>query len=95
MPSHQSREGFNVESNDMDWSQEKNIEFIQEYRKLAVLWDIRLTEYKTNQPKLDALRGLAEKFNCDMATVRKRKKNLHTAFPCEHKSQTQKKSGFW
>ena len=40
---------------------------MEEYRKLAVLWDIRLTEYKNNLSKLDALRGLAEKFNCDVA----------------------------
>ncbi|XP_066978153.1 uncharacterized protein [Macrobrachium rosenbergii] len=77
----------------MNWSQEKTVEFIEEYRKLAVLWDIRLTEYKNNHGKLDALRGLAEKFSCDVAQVKKKIKNLRTAFRREHKSLTQKKSG--
>ncbi|KAG0704542.1 hypothetical protein GWK47_024670 [Chionoecetes opilio] len=87
-----SRKGFDVESNKMNWSQEKNVEFIEEYRKLAVLWDIRLADYKNNHAKLDALWGLAEKFNCDVAMV-KNIKNLRTAFRHEHKSLTQKKSG--
>ena len=76
----------------MNWWQEKTVEFI-EYMKRAILWDIRLTGYTDNQAKLDALRGLADKFKCDLATVKKRIKNLRNAFRREHKSQTQKKSG--
>ena len=38
-----------------------------------------MEEYKNNQAKLDALRGLAEKYDCDMAMV-KMIKNLRTAF---------------
>ncbi len=41
--------------------------------------------------KLNGLQGLTEKFNCDMAMVKKIK-NLHIAFHCEYKSLTQKKS---
>ncbi|KAK7073866.1 hypothetical protein SK128_009897, partial [Halocaridina rubra] len=87
----QSRERFDVESNKMNWSQEKTVEFIEEYRKLAVLWDIRLTDYKNINAKLDALLGLAEKFNCDVPVVKKKIKNLRTAFRREHKSVTQRK----
>ncbi|XP_066959216.1 uncharacterized protein [Macrobrachium rosenbergii] len=86
-------EGFHVESTKMTWSQEETQEFIEEYRKLAVLWDIRLQQYKNNQAKLDALRGLAEKFNCDMAMVKNKIKNLRTAFHHEHRRLTQTKSG--
>ena len=32
-PSHQSWEGFNVESNNMNWSQENTVESIEEYKK--------------------------------------------------------------
>ena len=55
-----------LKGNKMNWSQEKTVEFIEEYRKLAVLWDIRLQEYKNNQATLDALRGLEDEFNCDV-----------------------------
>ncbi|XP_047499741.1 uncharacterized protein LOC125046132 isoform X4 [Penaeus chinensis] len=82
-----------LKGNTMNWSQEKNIEFIEEYRKLSVLWDVRLQEYKNNQAKLDALRGLAEKYNCDVEMLKKKIKNLRTAFRREHKRLTQKKSG--
>ncbi|KAK7014793.1 hypothetical protein SK128_028172, partial [Halocaridina rubra] len=84
------QEGFDVESNKINWSQETTIEFIEEYRKFAVLWDTRLTDYKTNHAKLDALQGLAEKFNCDVPMVKKKIKNLWTAFCCEHKCQAKK-----
>ena len=76
----------------MNWSQEKKIEFIEEYRKVVVLWDIRMEEYKNNHAKLGALRGLANKFNCDAAFVKKIK-NLRSDFCREHENLSQKKSG--
>ena len=39
----------------MNWFQEKTVKFIEEYKKLAVLWDIHLTDYNNNHAKLDAL----------------------------------------
>ena len=92
LPSHQSSEGFSVESNKMSWSQEKTVEFIKEYRKLVVLWDIRLEEYKNNHGKLGAQRKLAKRFDCDVAMVKKKIKNLRTAFRREHRGVTKKKS---
>ena len=41
--SHHSREGLHLESNNMNWFQDKYVNFIEEYRKPAVLWYIRLT----------------------------------------------------
>ncbi|KAK7079453.1 hypothetical protein SK128_023808, partial [Halocaridina rubra] len=77
----------------MNWSQEKTVKFIEAYRKLAVLWDIRLTANKNNHAKLDALLGLAEKFNCDVPMVKKKIKNLRTVFRREHKNLIQRKCG--
>ena len=77
-----------LKGNKMNWSQEKTVEFIEEYRKLAVLWDIRLQEYKNNQATLDALRGLADEFNCGVEMLKKMIKNLRTAFRRELKSST-------
>ena len=49
-----------------------------------------MEEYKNNQAKLDALRGLAEKYDCDMAMVKMMIKNLRTAFRREHESNLKK-----
>ena len=69
----------------MNFSPKKTVEFIEEYRKTALLWDIRLQDYKNNHAKLDILKELAEKFNCDLPMVKKKIKNLCTAFRREHK----------
>ena len=74
--------------NKMSWSQEKTVEFKEEYRKPAVLWDICLQEYKNNEAKLDALWRLADEFNCDVEMLKKIIKNLSTAFRRELKSST-------
>lgn len=44
--------------------------------------------------KLLKLKELAEKFNCDVLMVKKKIKNLLTAFHHQHKNLTQEKSGF-
>lgn len=77
----------------MEWSQEKVCDFIEEYRALEVLWNIRLPEYKNNKAKLDAHQKLSQKFNCDVAFIKKKIKNLRTSFRREHKNMTEKKSG--
>ncbi|KAK3860557.1 hypothetical protein Pcinc_033398 [Petrolisthes cinctipes] len=77
----------------MSWSQEKTADFIESYRNSQVLWDIRLKDYKNNLVKLDALRLLAEQYQCDVATVKRKIKNLRTAFRREHNIRTRKKSG--
>lgn len=77
----------------MSWSLEKTANFIESYRNSPVLWDIRLKDYRNNLVKLDALRLLAELYQCDVATVRSKIKNLRTAFHREHNSRTRKKSG--
>ena len=69
-----------LKGNKMNWPQEKTVEFIEEYRKLAVLWDVRLQEYKNNQAKLDALGGLADKFHCDMEMLKKKDKEFEYSF---------------
>ena len=42
-----------LKGNKMNWAQEKAIYFIEEFRKLAVLWDISMEEYKNNNAKPD------------------------------------------
>ena len=49
---------------------EKTVEFVEAYRERSVLWDIQSQEYKKNKAKLDALRGLAEILNFDVAMVK-------------------------
>ena len=77
----------------MRWSQEKTADFIQSYRNSPNLWDITVKDYKNNLAKLDSLRLLAEKYQCDVQTVKNKTKNLRTAFHREHTSRSHKKSG--
>lgn len=81
----------------MSWSQEKIIKFIEEFRKSFSLWDTRLSEYKNNKAKLGELQKLATKFDCDVATIKKKIKNLRSAFRREQKqlSGSSKKRSTW
>lgn len=77
----------------MNWSQDKTVEFIEEYRRHVALWDIRLEEYRNIHAKLNAQQWLAKKFDCDVVMVKKKINNLRTAFHREHKNLTQSKFG--
>lgn len=77
----------------MEWCNEKYLDFIEDYRKSEVLWDVRNSNYKNNRVKRDVLLGLAQKYNSDEDSVKKKIKNLRSAFHREHNRLTNKKSG--
>ena len=77
----------------MRWSQEKIADFIESYRNSINLWDITVKDYKNNLAKLDSLRLLAEKYQCDVQMMKNKTKNLRIAFHLEHTSRSHKKSG--
>lgn len=77
----------------MEWCSEKYLDFIQDYRKCEVLWDVRNSNYKNNRVKRDVLLGLAQKYNLDEETIKKKIKNLRSAFHREHNRLYNKKSG--
>ncbi|CAH2095126.1 unnamed protein product [Euphydryas editha] len=62
----------------MEWNNEKYVELIEEYRKCEILWDVRNANYKNNRMKRDVLLGLAEKYNLNEESV---KKKLRTSEP--------------
>lgn len=55
------------------------MDFVENYRKHNVLWDISFKDYKNKHAKLDVLQLSAENFNCDVEMIKKIK-NLQTAF---------------
>ncbi|XP_047991112.1 uncharacterized protein LOC125230123 isoform X1 [Leguminivora glycinivorella] len=68
----------------MEWTNEKLLSFINDYRKCKVLWDIRNPNYKHNGNKRKILITIGQKYGMDEGSVRKKIKNLRSAFHREH-----------
>lgn len=73
----------------MDWPKKKTVEFIEDYKKHVVLWDIRREEYRNNDARLNAQQQLAQKFGCSVWMVKKKINILRTGFKREHRILTQ------
>ncbi|XP_063536629.1 uncharacterized protein LOC134746231 [Cydia strobilella] len=76
--------------NNMEWTNEKLLNFINDYRKCKVLWDIRNPNYKHNSKKRKILIAFGQKYGMDEGSVRKKIKNLRSAFHREHHRLTSK-----
>ncbi|XP_063364480.1 uncharacterized protein LOC134653107 [Cydia amplana] len=75
----------------MEWTNEKLLNFIKDYRKCKVLWDIRNPNYnKHNIKKRKILIAFGQKYGMDEGSVRKKIKNLRSAFHREHHRLTSK-----
>ncbi|XP_061716396.1 uncharacterized protein LOC133524416 isoform X2 [Cydia pomonella] len=74
----------------MGWSNEKLLNFINDYKKCKVLWDIRNPNYKHNNKKRKILIAFGQKYGMDEGSVRKKIKNLRSAFHREHHRLTSK-----
>jgi hypothetical protein len=77
----------------MEWSNDKTIMFIEDYRNSEILWNHRLKDFKNNRQKLDILQNLSEKYGNDIIALKKKIKNLRTQFHREHKAITNTTSG--
>nr|CAI5823421.1 unnamed protein product [Callosobruchus analis] len=77
----------------MEWCNQKYLDFIEDYRKCEVLWDVRNSKYKNNRIKRDYLLGLARKYDLVEDDIKKKIKNLRSAFHREHNRIVNKKSG--
>lgn len=78
---------------DMDWNNEKTTSFIEDYHNSPELWNNKISDYKDIRIKNDKLKQLASKYNCTVAEVKKKIKNLRSAFHRERKKLQSKKSG--
>lgn len=72
-------------SSDMDWKNEKIIEFIEDYRNSPELWDNTIPEYKDNLLKNNKVEQLSRKYECTVHQVKKKIKNLRSAYHRERK----------
>ncbi|KAJ8880517.1 hypothetical protein PR048_016987 [Dryococelus australis] len=68
----------------MEWSNEKPVQFIEDYRSVSQLWDVTLGDYKNNKLKFDTLKQLSNQYDCSVGEVKKIK-NLRSAFHREHR----------
>lgn len=77
----------------MDWSHERTIEFIEEYRENEILWNHQLPDFKNNKKKFDVYKRLSEKYGTDLVEVKKKIKNIRSQFHREHKAITKTTTG--
>lgn len=70
----------------MEWSHDEILLFIEDYRSNELLWDPKTADYKDNKKKTIVIRNLAKKYNMTEDFIRKKIKNLRSAFHREHKT---------
>ena len=76
-----------------DWSSEKTLDFIEEYRKYTVLWHSVDKNYKNREERRSALQVLGEKYSLDSKSILNKIKSLRSYFHREHSKVLKKKSG--
>jgi hypothetical protein len=76
-----------------DWSSEKTLDFIEEYRKYAVLWRSLDKSYKSREERRSDLRELEEKYSLDSKLILNKTKSLRSYFHRIHSKVLKKKSG--
>jgi hypothetical protein len=69
----------------MELSNEKSLQFVEDYRQYKILWNSRDKEYKINRKKRDVLALLAEKYCASVTDVKTKNKTHRTLFHHEHK----------
>ncbi|KAF9422078.1 hypothetical protein HW555_002099 [Spodoptera exigua] len=67
------------------WTNEKTLEFIEQYKNKPLLWDIVHNDYRNKIKRHDALLELANSFEISKEEVEKKIKNLQTTFSKENK----------
>jgi hypothetical protein len=67
------------------WTNERTLEFIEQYKNKPVLWDIIHKDYRNKIIRHDALLEIANSFEITKEEVEKKIKNLQTTFSKENK----------
>jgi len=76
-----------------DWSSEKTLDFIEEYRKYTVLWRSVDKNYKNREERWSAFQELGEKYSLDSKSILNKIKSLRSYFHWEHSKVLKKKNG--
>jgi Fic family protein len=76
-----------------DWSSEKTLDFIEEYRKYTELWRSSDKNYKNREERRSALQELGEKYSLDSKSNLNKIKSLRSFFDREDSKVLKKKSG--
>lgn len=76
------------------WTNERTLEFIEQYKNKPLLWDIVHNDYRNKIKRHDALLELANSFEVTKEETEKKIKNLQTTFSIENKKvKDSKRSG--
>jgi hypothetical protein len=60
----------------MEWSNEKTVMFIEDYRNNEILWNHKLRNFKNNRKNLDIYKTSSEKYGGDIVNLKKKLKNM-------------------
>jgi hypothetical protein len=60
----------------MEWSNEKTVMFIEDYRNNEILWNHKLRNFKNNRKNLDIYKTSSEKYGSDIVNLKKKLKNM-------------------
>ncbi|XP_057654721.1 uncharacterized protein LOC130892977 [Diorhabda carinulata] len=82
-----------LEEGDMEWSNDKTVAFIEDYHNSPELWNNKTPVYKDIKLRNDKLTQLSGKYDCTLMELKKKIKNLRSAFHRERKKLQEKKSG--
>ncbi|KAK9880862.1 hypothetical protein WA026_013187 [Henosepilachna vigintioctopunctata] len=82
-----------LEEGDMEWSIDKTLAFIEDYHNSPELWNNKTPVYKDIKLRNDKLAQLSGKYDCTLMELKKKIKNLRSAFHRERKKLQEKKSG--
>lgn len=74
----------------MDWTDEKVLVLIEEYKARPVLWDRNSVDYKLLNKKCDSWRSLADVMDTDVAEVKKKINSLLASLRRERSREKQK-----
>jgi broad specificity polyphosphatase/5'/3'-nucleotidase SurE len=69
----------------MEFSNEKTLEFIEDYKQYEILWNSRDKEYKNNRKKRDVSALLAEKCFASVTDLKTKIKTHRSSFHLEHR----------
>ncbi|KAM3957524.1 uncharacterized protein ACR2FA_008491 [Aphomia sociella] len=75
---------------DVEWTNDLVIKLVEEYRKKPELWDSSHSWYRVQTAKYEAWTALSNKFDCDIADLRKK---LNSIFASHRREKAKLRSG--
>lgn len=79
----------------MEWTGELVIQFIKEYKKRRVLWDVKHKHFRASRAKKTAWQELAAIFDCDVEDAQKKMASIMASHRRERRKLREGKRSDW